>query len=77
MMQRCGTCKHWGTGDSREYIDKRYRFCAGVDVNDGCSGCSSGSVNAGDDLAMAVDNSGFWAALKCREDFGCVLWEQK
>lgn len=29
------------------------------------------------DSAVVQDASGAYAALKTREDFGCVLWEQK
>jgi hypothetical protein len=28
-------------------------------------------------LAVVQDGSGFYAALKVREDFGCVLWKAK
>jgi hypothetical protein len=27
--------------------------------------------------AVVVDGSGYYAALKCREDFGCRLWQAK
>jgi hypothetical protein len=27
--------------------------------------------------AVVKDGSGYFAALKCREDFGCILWEGK
>jgi hypothetical protein len=29
------------------------------------------------ELAVVKDGSGYYAALKCREDFGCVLHEEK
>lgn len=29
------------------------------------------------ELAVVQDGSGYFAALKCREDFGCVLFEPK
>jgi hypothetical protein len=29
------------------------------------------------ELAVVTDGSGYFAALKCREDFGCVLFEPK
>lgn len=28
-------------------------------------------------LAVAQDGSGYLAALKCREDFGCLLFKEK
>lgn len=86
-MNTCGTCKHWGK-DRLPYFPGLHPCRAviaqhdvekvsddnGFDVEppDGCYLAKGGTPKA-----VAVDGSGYFAALKTREDFGCVLWEAK
>lgn len=63
----CGECKFWGAeSDSHN----KYRQCHAIkhvewpDENKDFS-------------AFVVDGSGYFAALKCRSDFGCNLFQLK
>lgn len=75
--RRCGNCEHWGEiGDT-----SMFRPCQGIDFagNDGLSdidGYSAETVEYRQQhRAVTVDGSGYHAALKTREDFGCELFE--
>lgn len=72
----CGTCRFWGKNvpDPHGEISDQtgdWRQCGRVVHED--------SYFQGKDfqkeLALVVDGSNFFAALKCRSDFGCVLHE--
>ena len=62
----CGECKFWGDKDE----NNQYRQCRAIkhvefsDENEDYS-------------AFVVDGSGYFAALKCRSDFGCNLFQLK
>lgn len=85
-MNTCGTCKHWGN-DAFPYF-AGLRPCLAVaaqhdvpksSANDGMdpTGAAFYVAANGTPKAVAADGSGYFAALKTREDFGCVLWEVK
>jgi hypothetical protein len=76
MDATCGTCKHWKRVDaeSTDIEDPRYGQCEAIpraeyewdedlDIH----------VVKGDWQAVAVDGSGYFAALRTRESFGCIL----
>jgi hypothetical protein len=86
---RCGTCRFWGT--EQDAIDNEmFRSCKAV-IHDSKSFTANDSQEWHDDeeinkelrelreanKAAVRDGSGYWAALKVREDFGCILWEPK
>ena len=79
MLGSCGKCKHWG---SPEETHEEYRSCRAI-VHD------EGSFTSGDGKyqdvptttefrathpAVVVDGSGFFAALRSRADFACILF---
>jgi hypothetical protein len=78
-METCGTCKNWKRIDQEEWYeresnDTRYGTCQAIphaaikwDQD------SDRNLIAGDWKAVAVDGSGFFAAIKTQECFGCVL----
>lgn len=86
-MSHCGTCKFWGNaGDTH-----RWRQCQAIIHDDRNLTESFNRVEEWDwleedqrqeliqvrDAAKAVcqDGSGYFAAVKCREAFGCVLYQ--
>ncbi len=86
---RCGDCKHWGT--ERDVADgETFRTCVSV-VHDKRGLVNTKDEQWEDDhedreerdafrathKAVVQDGSGFRAALRCREDFGCVDFEPK
>lgn len=66
-MNKCGNCKHWLTGDKCEEAEAPYGECGRVKLGDYST----------TDTAYVKDGSGWWAAIICKEDFGCVLFEGK
>lgn len=73
----CGTCKHWG--DEKD-MKERFRQCRGVvhDVDfvaDARRPDESQQQFLDKNKAVTQDASAYMAALRCREDFGCVLHE--
>lgn len=83
-MNRCGDCKFWG----RKGEDGKFRSCTGVihdessihdeEVGDWMDEEYKESVIRINALpAVVVDGSGYFAALKTKEDFGCVLFERR
>jgi hypothetical protein len=80
---RCGTCKFWGSDPEDDEIRKenpslwaRVRPCAGVRHDSGDSGPYPHDLR-GSTRADVLDGSGYYASLRTREDFGCVLWEKR
>lgn len=48
--------------------------------SDGCcvvTGYRTPDDEVFDDPVMTIDGSDYFSALKVKEDFGCVLWEEK
>lgn len=76
-MKTCGTCKYW------ELIpDSNPRSLAA----NGFGTCENVRMWEDDEihkeekskwLACAIDGSGYFAALKTKESFGCVLHEER
>lgn len=73
-LQRCGNCKHWRCFDNdarwwkdedRTVRERAYGTCGWVPFADAQDEKS----------AFVEDDSGYYAALRCRADFGCVAWE--
>lgn len=84
VRARCGTCKFWGSDPHDDEIREadpdlwaRVRPCAGVpQAPDHGSGPYAHEL-APNARAEVIDGSGYYASLRTREDFGCVLWEEK
>lgn len=76
--QKCGNCKWWGhqvrenPALDPENQTGELRQCGRIPNDDG-----NGYEPPPSDLAFTKDASGYFAALKTREAFGCVLFEQK
>ena len=67
----CGTCKWWGRIPVGGLIYSEtgpFKTCGAIEHS---------LYMKDDDVAYVEDGSDCWAALKCREDFGCKLWETK
>lgn len=89
-MSNCGTCKHWGDSkDVGEPYRKCTAVIHDKSSYTGTFGDEFLGDEPIDDwertkreeilairkhCAVVVDGSGYFAALKCREDFGCVLY---
>lgn len=86
-MNLCGTCKFWGCNDD---VGERFRQCMRVkhdECRDTCNEEDPEDYRVDDperferhqktlaEKAVTVDGSGYFAALRCREDFGCVYHE--
>jgi hypothetical protein len=77
-METCGTCKHWKLIDAEEELidDPRFGTCAAIPQGQSeWDEASDRNMVVGDWKAVAVDGSGYFAAIKTRECFGCVLHE--
>ena len=87
--QRCGQCRFWGEKDD---ANQEWRQCQAVPHDeDGATDKrpfngkgiepsypdAQGAKEMRENLAVVQDGSGYFAALKCRADFGCVLFEDK
>lgn len=78
-MNTCGTCKHWGAGrNEHEYAgasvsrDDEFKPCGAIIQEDYYD-----EKKIAGKRAFVQDGSGYYAAIKVREDFGCVLWTAK
>lgn len=71
---RCGTCKHWQAGDEPEYPD--WGTCGRIEMYEPYS-YQRGKSQRAEEIALAVDGSGFIAIVRCKAEFGCVLHEEK
>ena len=82
---RCGDCKHWGKYDPIHEVpddndwDNVNKFdlrqCGAVPHVDRSLDPPNDTVEG--KRAIVLDGSGFYAALKTADDFGCVLFEPK
>ena len=84
-MNTCGTCKHWGEDDFPYFAGLKPCLAVIHDVKvpkvedadevcvDGLGACYV--AKHGTPKAVVSDGSGYFAALKTTECFGCVLWE--
>lgn len=74
----CGTCKHWTpyqAGDSAT----GFGTCGKAEMHDSWEhGPGRPQSDIADKWLMCViDGSGYFAALKTKESFGCILHETK
>lgn len=69
----CGTCRWWGLSSNRALVDGAYRACERVRMREQFP--QDGPLAVSEDPAFVEDGSGYYAAIRCRADFGCVLWE--
>ena len=67
-MNKCGECKWFG--DDSDVVAEGYKTCSCI--QDGNYDRKNHS-----NKATVEDASGYWAALICTEDFGCIEWESK
>jgi hypothetical protein len=86
IMKLCGTCKFWGNDED---ATEQFRWCRAVvhdqenyadpDDDEWCGADELAEKIAfrKTHKAIVLDGSGFKAALRCREDFGCVLHKEK
>jgi len=64
-MKKCGTCKYFDIKEGARFGECRAIHMPDHDERD-------------DELKVyCVDGSDYYAAVRCRKDFGCVLWERK
>ena len=78
---RCGDCKFLGKEiliddweNDKYEIPTGYYKCEFVKMN---SSSMDGGIPEEKPICFVEDASGYYAALKVREDFGCVAFEQK
>ncbi len=63
-MRLCRTCRFWDKPNQYQV----HGTCARIrHLN---------AEDIGDDSSAVEDGSGYYAALRCREDFGCTLHEK-
>ena len=79
----CGNCTGWGEPEEGEF-----GFCGGIIHDEWCY-VDHGKEWTDDEKtlkeidemkkepAVLHDGSGYYAALRCKEDFGCTEWEAK
>jgi hypothetical protein len=85
-VNTCGTCKHWGTARD---ADISYRQCTGIIHDTSTATIDDDDIAWMDEderapieairkhAAVVRDGSGYHASVRCRSDFGCVLWKSK
>ncbi len=86
-MNTCGTCKHhqtdndehlplaisdWDEDTYQKVLRKGYGICGRIKHEENTTACKKFDGQAG-----VVDGSDYFAAVICRDDFGCVLHEPK
>lgn len=69
-MNTCGTCKHFGkpVEDEDRNVPVGYHICTLITMRD------RHIDPPGDETAVVVDGSGYYAALCIKEEFGCNQW---
>jgi hypothetical protein len=90
-FNRCGNCKFWGSScdgnetyrqclavihDKRSFTSSLFDWDAENPDHDDIE-TTDGIRDARSKKAVVKDGSGYFAALRCRSDFGCVLFERK
>ena len=72
-MKTCETCKFWGDEDDKNNL---FRECQAINHQASYDPYEENSDSALEDqLAITIDGSGYFAAIKTQADFGCVLHE--
>jgi hypothetical protein len=88
MDRRCGGCRFWGKPAEAGF---EFRVCTAVEHDDRYLADQGQDCDWAEDdeeraekrsyrdahEAVVEDGSGFHAALRTRDDFGCVLFEPK
>lgn len=79
---KCGDCKFWGKPNNLEDTGD-FRECQGI-LHDKDKVTTASTFEDEDakllrseNKAVTVDGSGYFAALRTREDFGCVSFSKK
>lgn len=70
-MYTCGTCDYWKEVNKYNVgkcIGIQHDELGGEGYDDDCN-----PIETNNDSAFVVDGSGYFAALKTRENFGCVM----
>lgn len=91
MDKLCGSCKWWG--EPTDTAKFRQCKCIKFDAHGFVDDYNEWIYESDDEydikkrneinefrkinLAVVQDGSGYAGCMKCREDFGCVLWESK
>ena len=77
-MKRCKTCKWWHPPDNSMPDPVSFLFIGDDDQEDNTYGlCLKLTMKQdGKNDAVPVDGSDYYAAVRCRGTFGCILWEQ-
>ena len=78
-MNTCATCKYQGEAyEHTDWVDgepvttvTKFHQCNKIYWDNGGDGIPRHIK------AYIVDGSGYFAALRCRDDFGCVDWKAK
>lgn len=85
-MNKCGTCKFWGSyikWKGRPVPDQtgEWRQCGRIFFDDDGEISEYADDKEGSlvrkELVVVQDGSGWFGCLKCREDFGCILHEER
>ncbi len=79
-MNTCGTCKHYcaeieGGVYGRTFNEETHLYEARPGYGQ-CGRIINGEPDEGE-LATLTDGSGYFAAIICTKDFGCILHEPK
>ncbi len=80
-MKTCGTCKHFSTNpegvETSHKVGDFHKNRYSAPLNYGvCMRHVQQQIN-GTQMAVPDDSSGYFAKLICRQDFGCMLHEDK
>ena len=90
-MNTCGTCRYWGKLKDFDFAGIIHRPCTRIihdsdyDATPVVCEWDEDEVDEGNkridkvrnEPALTQDGSGYHAALRTRDDFGCTLWEGK
>lgn len=86
-MNRCSTCRFWGSADGGDDINAlervredserlglwdRVRPCGAIHQNVEANGAYAHTLEP-KEKALVCDGSGYYASLRTASDFGCVL----
>jgi len=92
MEKRCGNCRHWGGHNpdedhkyykhqpckrikhDKDFDAKPYNIDDIYDEEE--RKAAQERIDSVKDAAVVHDGSGYFAALKTRNDFGCSLWKE-
>lgn len=74
---KCGSCKYFGKEMTRDDFEVDE-----YDIPSGFHKCERIKHDKNHTLslkekAVLIDGSGYFAAIRVKEDFGCQLWESK